>query len=232
MLKQNFCGSNNLKCNKFHNQVIEHMDNKEDEVEPEKTKDSEEPEEPEEKSENAEESKKTKEPKTYDVDNSILDQVVKYHQKNASCKMDNDEGKTKDGVEVNGVCIIDQDEARDKIKENLSVMKDQSVLNYHIDHMLVSCTDKEGTEGGKIDGVCYINPDKYAKKVQELIEASNADDDNSDGTDKAEDESDPIADLKALVQAAGKEGGDDVEKFLNEAFKMSEGFSNRNYCTY
>ena len=32
MLKQSFCGSNNLKCGKFHNQVVEHMETKKSEA--------------------------------------------------------------------------------------------------------------------------------------------------------------------------------------------------------
>ena len=102
-------------------------------------------------------------------------------------------------------------------------MKEQSVLNYHTEHMIVTCKDDEGTEGGEIDGVCYVDPEKYANKVQEMIDASNAD---------ADDENEAaLADLEALVKDVG--GGDaDVEKFLNQALNLNEGFSNKNFCTY
>ena len=103
-------------------------------------------------------------------------------------------------------------------------MKEQSVLNYHTEHMIVSCQDDEGTEGGEIDGVCYIDPEKYTNKVQEMIDASNAD------ADTEENES-ALAELEALVNEVGS-GDEDVEKILNEAFNINEGFSNKNYCTY
>ena len=193
MLKQSFCGSNNLKCGKFHNQVVEHMETKQ--------------------SEDVEVDVEVNE-----VDNTVLEEVVKHHQNYATCQEGEDEGIT-----IDGVCVIDEESQKEQIKEKLSKMKEQSVLNYHTEHMIVTCKDDEGTEGGEIDGVCYVDPEKYANKVQEMIDASNAD---------ADDENEAaLADLEALVKDVG--GGDaDVEKFLNEAFKINEGFSNKNFCTY
>lgn len=194
MLKQSFCGSNNLKCDKFHNQVVEHMETKQ--------------------SEDVE-----VDVEVYEVDNSVLDEVVKHHQNYASCQEGEDEGIT-----IDGVCVIDEETQREQISEKLSKMKEQSVLNYHTEHMIVSCQDDEGTEGGEIDGVCYIDPEKYTNKVQEMIDASNAD------ADTEENES-ALAELEALVNEVGS-GDEDVEKILNEAFNINEGFSNKNYCTY
>ena len=98
MLKQNFCGSNNLKCGKFHNQVVEHMETK--------------------KSEDVE-------VEVNEVDNTVLEEVVKHHQNYATCQEGEDEGIT-----IDGVCVIDEESQKEQIKEKLSKMKEQSVLNY------------------------------------------------------------------------------------------------------
>ena len=115
-----------------------------------------------------------------------------------------------EGITIDGVCVIDQESQKEQ-PENYQNERTIRIKLPH-EHMIVTCKDDEGTEGGEIDAVCYVDPEKYANKVQEMIDASNAD---------ADDENEAaLADLEALVKDVG--GGDaDVEKFLNEAFKKS-----------